>query len=348
MESRQLIKKVIEFDNAPRIGYYFRNSDYPRDQVFHVYARRKDFDYGWREPSRFYEMHPELKHFRGFVRRDEYGNLWGKMPEDPSPQGEVLFGAIREWHQAENYCLPDLSETARYEHIPAEVRIAPDKFHIGQLPGFPFSVMRYLRKMENFLEDIIIEKEYVHSLNEKVVSQLLGIIENYKKAGMDAIHFCEDWGMQDRLMINPVLWREMFKPSFRILCDKAHDCGMFVFMHSCGCIYEILNDLIETGINAFQFDQPTLMGIDRISAMFRGKVTLMSPVDIQKILPAGDRNLIEKGARELVEKFFKNRGGGFIAWDYGDYKTLHIEEAWVKWARDEFIRTGGCEIENHV
>ncbi len=112
------------------------------------------------------------------------------------------------------------------------------------------------------------------------------------------------------------------------------------FMHSCGYIYEILEDLIECGVDVFQFDQPTLMDINRISKFFNGRVSLFSSVDIQKHLPTGNKELIEKSARELVEKFFVN-GGGFIARDYRDYPTIQVKTEWAQWMRDEFFKEGG-------
>ncbi len=340
MDGRTLIKKIIEFDNAERIGYAFE-SGYPSDFADFGSRRSRNHDYEWHSPCFFAGESPEFADLNGFLRKDEYGNLWGKMVNDPSSQGEVLKGVLSDWQMLDDYELPDLSNFSRFEHIEEEMALRQNqgKFRMGSLPGFPFSIMRYLRKMENFLADLILEKENVLRLKNMVEQELCGIIENYGNLGMDGVFFCEDWGTQDRLLISPALWKELFKPSFVRLCDLAHKKGMYVFMHSCGYVYEILEDLIETGIDVFQFDQPALMGIDRISAMFESRVTLFSSVDIQMTLPTGDRVLIENEAARLIDKFFRN-GGGFIARDYGDYNTIKVKTEWSGWMREAFIKHG--------
>ena len=58
----------------------------------------------------------------------------------------------------------------------------------------------------------------------------------------------DDWGAQDRMMVSPAIWRELFKPIYREYCDVARQAGKFVFMHSDGCILDILPDLIEVGV----------------------------------------------------------------------------------------------------
>ncbi len=340
MDSRELIKRVITFDNAPRIGYEFFGKGQFSDMV-HVSARGEHHvDYEWHKPDYFAKEHPEFKEFGGYLRKDEYGNLWGKAAQDPSKQGEVVKGSLTDWDMLDTFEMPPLDDERRYRHIPEVLSKYPDRFRVANLPGMPFVVMRNLRKMENFLADVILEQDNVLKLSAIVEEKLCRMIELYASFDIDAIMFYEDWGTQDRLLVSPVLWRQIFKPAFKKVCDSAHSHGMFVFMHSCGYIYEILEDLIEVGIDVFQFDQPTLMGIDRISKLFNGRVSLFSSVDIQKHLPTGDKELIEQKARELIEKFFVG-GGGFIARDYGDYPTIQVKDEWAQWMRDEFYRAGG-------
>jgi hypothetical protein len=339
MESRALIKKVLEFDNAPRIGYELHDGN-PNDFVYFGLAKKAGYDYEWHTPEHFSSEYPDMAGFHGYLRKDEFGNLWGKMLNDPSPQGEVMHGVFKEWEDLENYSFPRLSDPERFVHIEKAVSANKDKFRIGSLPGFPFAIMRYMRKMEYFLADLILEKERVFQLNETVMKELLGIIDIYSDLGIDSIMTWEDWGTQDRLLISPALWREMFRPSFEKICSHAHKKGLYVFMHSCGYIYEILPDLIDTGIDLFQFDQPTLMGMERVAELFRKRATLFAPADIQKVLPTGDRGLIEKNVDDMI-RLFGSQGGGFICKDYGDYRTIQVGSDAVRIMRERFIQKGG-------
>ena len=342
MDSRTIIKKVIDYDNSPRIGYQLRSR---KDNLYNDFigcsmTPLESFDYSWHKAKDLAHKYSYLETFNGYVRYDEFGNLWGKMIQDPSPAGEVLEGAIEDWSQFKNYKLPDLTNFDRYKVTEETFKRVNDKFKLPGIPGFPFSIMRKIRKMDHFLMDLILEKDNINILNEMVVDMLIKIIDNYAKVGADAICFCEDWGTQDRLLVSPVMWRELFKPSYIKLCDYAHNRGLKVFMHSCGYIYEILDDLIEVGIDVFQFDQPNLMGLDRVSKkLSKHKKVLFSSCDIQQVLTTGNKQLIQQNAKDLITKFF-TQGGGYIARDYGDYPTIQVSQQSIDWMHEIFINEG--------
>jgi len=172
-----------------------------------------------------------------------------------------------------------------------------------------------------------------------VTSLLERVIVQYANAGADGVFFCEDWGVQDRLLISPKLWREIFKPLFRRLCGVAHAHGLHVLMHSCGNDRDILDDLAEVGVNCFQFDQPAVYGVEWLGTKLKElNVCLYAPVDIQQVMPTGDRELIESHARLMVELF--GRGAGLIAKNYGDLAGIGVKPEWDQWAYEEFLRSG--------
>jgi hypothetical protein len=130
----------------------------------------------------------------------------------------------------------------------------------------------------------------------------------------------------------------MFRPSFERLARRVHDRKMHLFMHSCGWIYPILDDLIEVGIDVLQLDQPELMGLEKLAAEFAGRVAFFCPVDIQKVMQTGDRAAIEGAARRLKQGFGSPRGG-FIAKDYPQWEAIDVRDEWAQWARAVFMGT---------
>lgn len=96
-----------------------------------------------------------------------------------------------------------------------------------------------------------------------------------------------------------------------------------------------LDDLAEAGICCMQFDQPALYGLERVSAKLRELgMCIYSPVDIQKVLPTGDRRLIEHTAHRMVQLF----RGGFIANNDRDLKGIGAQPEWDEWAYQVFLR----------
>ena len=154
---------------------------------------------------------------------------------------------------------------------------------------------------------------------------------------MDGVFFCEDLGVQDRLLMSPEMWREIFRPLYERLTSRSHQYGMKVIQHSCGYNWELIDDLCEAGIDCLQFDQPAVYNQPELAAKLRQHgVGLYSPCDIQKVLPTGKRSVIEAETKRLVETF----RGGFIAKNYPDLHGIGVEPEWDQWAYDEFVRSG--------
>ncbi len=332
MDSREIIKRCIEFTGPERIGYDFL-APHPTDFVYAGWGKESDVVYEKDAP----EIRQAAPDFPGQLYRDRYGNIWGRLNERYG--GEVIKGVLQDgWDRLDQVQLPNFCTLEARQEIAAIFASRPDRYRLGSLPGFPFAIMRYMRRMDVFLQDVLWYEKEVMQLNERVVAMLLEMIDFYALAGADGLIFAEDWGTQERLLVSPVLWRRMFKPSFQILAERVHRRGMHLFMHSCGWIYPILNDLIEVGVDVLQLDQPELMGLERLAAEFAGRVTFFSPVDIQKVMQTGDRALIQAAARRMVACFYKNGGcrGGFIAKDYPQWQAIGVREEWAQWARDVF------------
>jgi len=323
MTPREIVLRTIRFQGPERIGLTLP-APYPHDIV----SAGVSDDPEWK-PTRTF--HPE----QGAMWEDEWGNVWARL--DNFSKGEVVAGAIQDWSALDDYRMPAYDRASRYEKARATFAEHPDLFRIGGLPGFPFAIMRYLRKMEVFLADLLLHPQEVRRLADKVTALLVRCIENWAAVGADAVMFAEDWGTQDRLLVSPTMWREIFRPDFAILCEAAHRNGLTVWMHSCGYIYDIIDDLIECGISVLQLDQPGLFGVDRLAAEFGGRVTFWSPVDIQHVLPTGDAGRIEAFARDLVVKLGAG-GGGFIAGYYGGNEAIGVRPEWQDIACRAFVK----------
>jgi len=272
-----------------------------------------------------------------------YDSMWGiiKRRKTDGLVGvrETFKPAIENWSQLKDYHPPeyDLEKTTDTfrQRFTADKR---GRFKIVSMPGWVFSAAREIRKMENYLMDILLYPEEVKRLHTKVAGVFETLIRAGGKAGADGIFLLEDMGTQDGLLISPELWRENFRDLYRRLFGMAHEFGMKVLMHSCGQNREILEPLIDVGVDCFQFDQPTAYGLNDLANLFKKrKVALWSPIDIQKILPTGDRKLIENG----VEDMFKHFEGFLIFKDYPGLESIGVKPEWDNWAYEKILQKIG-------
>ena len=259
---------------------------------------------------------------------DAWGNVWVRMI-DGSTSGEIHEPVLKDWSQLENLQLPDYDDDSRFEAMRQQLAQPSDKFRRVFLPGWVFATSRYLRKMEVYFCDLIEYRAEIDRLHEIVTDLLVRVIDKVGKAGADAIMYCEDLGTQDRPLIGPAMWRDVFRPHYLRLTGCAHDHGMKVLMHSCGYNWDLIDDLVDAGVDCFQFDQPAAYDMPALADKLKArKVALWSPVDIQQVLPTGDRERIEAEARKMVDLF----GGFLIVKDYGDLPTIGVEPEWDMWA----------------
>jgi uroporphyrinogen decarboxylase len=326
MTSREIIKKVINFEGPERIGLTFDNER----ACDIVSAGTRDQNVG--------AAHIIREEGQMEIYLDEWGNEWHRI-KGMSKGGEVRTPVLADWKDLDTITLPDYTDPARYEGAKKQFAEFDDRYRIGGLPGFPFAIMRYMRSIEQFLEDVILSRDEVDELQRRVVATIQDAIRGCAEAGADGVFYCEDWGTQQRLLVSPTMWRDIFKPGYDAIIREADRCGVDVWMHSCGYITDIIPDLIEVGIKVLQFDQPTLHGIDKLGKEFGGRMTFWTPVDIQRTLQTGDRDQIRAEAKALCEKL-GGHNGGFIAKNYGDLEGIGVDRQWDNWAYEAFVEYG--------
>lgn len=322
MNSREIVARTLDFDNPERVARSFHDSDMMWKK-HNCKTRATD----WRRTrDDEWEM------------LDEWGNTWHRI--DETSKGEVAKGVLADWSDLDSYEFPDFSNGDDYNNVRTARAENPDKWLICGLGGFAFSIARKMRKFETYLMDLMLEPERVAELHDRIDEVLKVLIRNYADAGADSVMLAEDWGTQTQLLVNPTLFRKEFLPRYAKLCDVAHECGIKVFLHSCGQIESIVPDLIDAGVDLFQFDQPELHGLDVLAGhQERAKITYWCPVDIQTVLQTGDEQLIRSKAREMLDKLWKGRGG-FIAGYYGNNASIGLDPKSQEFACDEFLKRG--------
>ncbi|MFC2090783.1 uroporphyrinogen decarboxylase family protein [Bacteroidota bacterium] len=113
----------------------------------------------------------------------------------------------------------------------------------------------FLRRMDNFLMDIVVEQSNVEKLLDAILQIHLSTLEKVCNAVgdiVDIIRFGDDLGMTSGPFMDAETYRTLFKPRHKTLCDyvKEHS-RMHTFLHSCGSISLLMPDLIDAGIEIF-------------------------------------------------------------------------------------------------
>lgn len=174
-----------------------------------------------------------------------------------------------------------------------------------------FEQLQQLRGMENFLMDLAAPTQEVERLMDDLLAFNLRWLEKWTALPYDGLHFADDWGGQERLLINPRTWRRLFKPRYAEMFKRTHAAGMDVWYHTDGRVNDILGDLIEIGVDAINC-QVSVIGHDWLAQNARGKVAFRTDIDRQHVLPFGSPAEV----KEEVQRTFEACGtpqGGIVA-----------------------------------
>jgi len=335
MNAKQRIRAILNQQPHDRLGWDFLDARY-KDIVFVPGPRfvRPEAE-GLEDWGHHEALLRRVPGFHGEVRMDHFGNIIGRL--EGKTKGECIRGALQDgWEKLDDYRFPafDTEDYAR--------RLAPRDFAHSEsyaLAGWSiaiFSVLRDMRLMSNALVDTIEEPEYVGVFLKKLLDFAMPLLDVLAQNGADGIMIADDWGTQIAPFINPRSFGELFQPAYARLAEACHEHGLDLVVHSCGCVYPLVNMMVEAGVNGFQFDQPELTGSQIWAEEFGRRAAFYCPVDIQKVLSTGDRALIENTALAMCETFRAN-GGNLICKDYPSYGDIGVEPEWARWAMDVIV-----------
>lgn len=310
MTSKERVKRAIGFGKPDRIPNHLPEP-YPSD-ISWIFPKMYDKATEERDGSLF--------------RLSEFGSWWKEGSEQN--MGEVVEPALPDWQQYERYQLPPLNEPERYAHAQKVIDTYPDRYIMGVLSISLFPHYWEIRGFENFFTDSVFERERMEDLLDKIVEMQLESVRIWSGYEVDGIVVgFDDWGLQDRLMISPEMWREVFKPRYKLVWDAVHAAGMDVILHSCGDITSIMDDMIEIGLDVINMDQQQNMGLENLARRFGGRVCFWNPTDIQTVMLSGDDKYIRSYTKRMIE-LLGSFDGGFIGKYYPQPLAVgHSEEA---------------------
>jgi uroporphyrinogen decarboxylase len=287
-------------------------------------------------------FHPEIQPDGSFLTFDDDGErVLSKMPAGATFFDQTYFPYVDGYPG--NYKTLDtdmnLIMWARHAHSPWDhageddfwtklreralyLRSSTDKALLVVCGCNLFEWGTFLRRMDNFLMDLMCDQSNVEKLLDELMKRHLATLEKVCRAVgdvVDIIRFGDDLGMTQGPFMSPEIYRQLFKGRHKILCDyvKSHS-QMHTFIHSCGSISLLMPDLLEAGIEIFNPVQTNSYGMDPVflKREFGKDCTFWGGgVETVGTLNEGSPEKIREQVLERMEIFSK--GGGFV------FNTVH-------------------------
>ncbi|MFO7612535.1 MAG: uroporphyrinogen decarboxylase family protein [Clostridia bacterium] len=211
---------------------------------------------------------------------------------------------------------PDMRHPSRYEGMREKcLKYKSDGFAVvtGSIASV-FELSMYTRGMENFLIDLIADKDFAGILMDRIVDMQIDYFTGlFDETGdnFDVVCMADDLGTQNSALMSVPLFREMVKPRLEKIYRyiRSRSSGR-IFHHTCGASYDFIGDLVDIGMDILNPVQPSAAGMDRekLKANFGNRISFWGGIDIQHTLPRGPAEEIRDAVRAAVEILGKNGG----------------------------------------
>jgi uroporphyrinogen decarboxylase len=242
--------------------------------------------------------------------RDPYGTVWRTdlrpyhMVEPALPAASL---AGYRFPPLDAIFEPDWQQRAR-----RELAAARDHFTVAVFGAGIWERAWALRGFAELLLDVAAEPDFAEELIEQVTEHQMQIVERLLALPFDGILFMDDWGHQRGLLLGARRWRKLLKPRWARAYAQVHQAGKYVLHHCCGSIAEIMDDLIEIGVDVLESVQPEAEGMNpyKLKRRFGQGITFWGGLGSQSLIPFGRPEEIRAEVERLCREM--GRGGGYI------------------------------------
>jgi uroporphyrinogen decarboxylase len=325
MDSRERLLKTIRFEKADYMpGAFWWDGEWSK---YHTEAEINDLGRelisDWVHFSLPGRAYKPLSCNRA---EDAWGCVW--QTEISGICGQVVVNPIDDYSKLNDYNTPLHELDMPLDELKAKIKNARDK---ARLIGWMqlYERMRYLRPAEELFCDIALDDPNLYLLRDRVMEYLHRELDIYLALDVDIIVFSEDWGTQKSLQISPASWRKIFKPAYRELFDRVHNAGKMVQFHSCGYIREIMEDLVELGVDMVHC-MVGIMDMDELYESFHGRICFCADFNRQK-MPVESADWVYNEVYRIYNSLGKNQDGGlYIVAELAGETPLENVRAYIK------------------
>jgi len=238
--------------------------------------------------------------------QDVFGVVWDRsIDKDIGTPKEVTLKEPT----LKGYTFPDPLDRRFFTDIPGKLAKYGDRFRVFQIGFSLYERAWTLRGMQNLLMDFYDHPEFVHELLNTIADYNIAQVKEALKYDIDAVYFGDDWGQQRGLQMGPKLWRKFIYPVLNRMYGAVREGGKYVFIHSCGDVDELFDDLIGIGLNCFNPFQPEVMDVAALVQQYRGRLVFHGGLSTQRTLPYGTVADVRSEAQRLLAM---GCGGGYI------------------------------------
>lgn len=244
---------------------------------------------------------------------------WRETAHPPKLSELDWEGMAKEWHETKD----------------------PNKVDIAMLNTMGiFLIPVNMMGWETALCSVLEEPEEMEAFVGFLTDYLLEILDYYDKyIHPDIVFTGDDFAGGGGPFFAIHVFREMFAPYLKKICDRIHRMNALAEFHCCGNCQYLIRETLEMGYDIFQLAEPNAQ-LERDKKEFGNKLVMTGGWDRRG--PGNVENAPEAVVRESVHTAIDTYGkdGGLIFWDGGIIGTGEDTANKKKWIYDEVRKYG--------
>ncbi len=255
---------------------------------------------------------------QAFMKESQWVDEWGaRWAHAAGGVGAIqIEHPLKDWDRLDEYLETRMPDPHGPGRLDAAARLLEPlrgrTYSIGLDVLGVLETLRTVRGMEEVFMDFHSQEAEVRRLIDAITEFQVEVLKDWAGIGADCVMFGDDWGMQTGMQISPVMWREMFKPCYRRMFEAAHAAGLDILFHSCGKVVDIVDDLIEVGVDILDPVQPGCMDPGEVARRFGGRISFSGAVDIQGLMVFGTPAQVKDEIRMIRDTLGVPYGNGFL------------------------------------
>jgi uroporphyrinogen decarboxylase len=210
----------------------------------------------------------------------------------------------------------DLENPGEWKQKAAQLRGETDRALVARLPPGIVTLAQFQRGFEGWALDLILNRKFSDALHQKLAEIWIQTAELMLDAlgdNVDILMFGDDFGEQDRLMLSPKMFRERVKPLMKQMIDSVRaKSSAKIALHSCGSVYELIEDFIDIGIDVLNPLQATAkdMEPEKLKCKAGRDLALWGGIDSHFVLTKGTPEEVKEEVKRKIDVLAKD--GGYI------------------------------------
>lgn len=211
-------------------------------------------------------------------------------------------GTITNWEEFESYPWPKVGEFDffAFEYLSGHLREGMGFMTCHA--GGPFEHLSQIMSLEGLCIALSEQPDLVQAVADKLGGLMLEFYQHLVQLpNLIAIFPGDDMGYRTSTMISPAALRKYTLPWHKRFAALAHEHGAKYFLHSCGMLEAIMDDLInDIQIDGKHSYEDVIIPVDQFHARYGNRIAVLGGVDVH-LLSTGAPEDIRRRVRYLID-----------------------------------------------